>query len=133
MKRAVSILSVDSLAGMAVGALTLALTPLLTGEYFAWPIGYVLWIGGANLLYGCYSGVLALRARRTGSIWQAGVILLIIANSVWAGQCFAQIWWLLKSGEPPLLMLLHMGLEGVFVAALSFVEAKLVLPVSFRD
>lgn len=132
MKQALSILTVDSLAGIAVGLLTLALTPFLTDAYFVWPLGYVLWIGGANLLYGCYSGLLVLSARRSGDIWQAGVILLIIANSLWAGQCFAQIWWLLRTGEPPLLMLVHMGLEGVFVTALSFIEAQRVLPATLR-
>lgn len=133
MKQAQSILTLDSLAGIAVGVLTLALTPVLSGEFFGWPVGYVLWIGGANLLYGCYSGLLAWNARRSGTIWNSGVILLIIANCVWAGQCFAQIWWLLQAGEPPLLMLAHMGLEGVFVAGLSFVEAKLVLPATQSD
>lgn len=118
---------VDSLAGLAVGLLTLLLTPVLSGPFFQWPVGYVYFIGGANLLYGCYSGALLLGYRRTQRIWSAGVILLIIANSAWAGQCFAQIWWL-SQGEPPLLLLVHIGLEALFVAVLAFQEARSVLP-----
>ncbi len=127
MKTAIRILTVDSLAGLAVGVLTLALTPLLTGPFFQWPIEYVFFIGGANVLYGCYSGLLVLSRRRLGRVPVAGVILLIIANSVWAGQCFAQIWWL-SHGKPPILLLVHMGLEALFVLGLAFVEARDVLP-----
>ena len=124
-----TILSIDSLAGLAVGVLTLALTPLLTGPLFEWPIGYVFFIGGANILYGCYSGVLVLFARRRQRISRTGVILLILANSIWAGQCFAQIWWL-SQGAPPLLLLLHMGAEAAFVLVLAFQEARDVLPLA---
>ncbi|MCR9142679.1 MAG: hypothetical protein NXI24_10545 [bacterium] len=128
MKKAITILTVDSLAGLAVGILTLALTPLLSGPVFAWPIEYVYFIGGANVIYGCYSGALVLGYRRTNQVWSAGAILLIIANSAWAGQCFAQIWWLSTTGEPPLLLLVHMGLEALFVAVLAYQEARHVLP-----
>lgn len=127
MQKAIRILMIDSLAGLAVGIATLVLTPLLTGPIFQWPIGYVFFIGGANIVYGCYSGMLLLSRRRFGRVPEAGVILLIIANSAWAGQCFAQIWWL-GHGEPPVLLLVHMALEAVFVLALAFVEARDVLP-----
>ncbi|MEQ9365057.1 MAG: hypothetical protein RIF32_12470 [Leptospirales bacterium] len=128
MNKAITILKIDSLAGLAVGALTLALTPLLVGSFFAWPIEYVYFIGGANVIYGCFSGSLLLMYRRTGRLSAAGVILLIIANSAWAGQCFAQIWWLSQGDEPAILLLAHMGLEAVFVAVLAFQEAKYTLP-----
>lgn len=122
-------MSTDSLAGLAVGIATLSLTPILTGSFFEWPIGYVLFIGGANVIYGCFSGALVLASRRSQRVPQAGVILLIIANSLWAGQCFAQIWWLSK-GEPPILLLVHMGLEALFVLGLAYLEARDVLPAT---
>jgi hypothetical protein len=130
MKRAITILSVDSLAGLAVGVLTLSLTPILIGPFFEWPIHYVLFIGGANILYGCYSGSLVLRYRRTKQVSAASAIVLIIANSAWAGQCLAQIGWLWHQGEPPILLLVHMAAEAAFVTVLAFQEARHVLPVS---
>ena len=80
------------------------------------------------MLYGCFSGVLVLKSRRSQRVPLVGVILLIIANSVWAGQCFAQIWWLTQTGKPPILLLVHMGLEALFVLGLAFLEARDVLP-----
>lgn len=127
MKKAITILTIDSLAGLSVGVLTLALTPLLVGSIFGWPIEYVYFIGGANVIYGCFSGALVLSYRRTKRVSIVAVILLIIANGAWAGQCLAQIWWLSK-GDPAGLLLVHMGLEALFVGVLAFLEAKHVLP-----
>ncbi len=84
-------------------------------------------------MYGCFSGALVLITRRSERVPLVGAILLIIANSLWAGQCFAQIWWLSQTGEPPILLLVHMGLEALFVLGLAFLEARDVLPATREE
>lgn len=118
------ILTLDSLAGLTVGILTLALSPFIT-ELYGWPPGFALFLGSANLLYGLYSGSLTLRFRSQGSLSSLPVILLIVFNSAWAGHCLTQVWYLWDSAG--FLGLGHLLLEAIFVGGLAMVEARFVL------
>jgi len=125
MKKPLTILAMDSLAALAAGVGTLLLSSYLT-RWYAWPEGFALFIGAVNIAYGMYSGPLALRLKRTGRMSRTAVILLIIANSIWAGQCFTQAWRLFETAS--ILGLGHLIFEGLFVSGLAFLEAKHVLP-----
>ena len=73
----------DSLAGLSVGVAVLALASWLS-ELYGLPGSVVLFVGCANLVYGSYSGSLAIRERRGQT--EAGVAdHFQQAESSWAG------------------------------------------------
>ena len=114
------LLWIDSLGGLSVGLLVLALAPWLAGLY-GLPERVVLFVGSANAVYGCYSGSLALRARR-GRRW---IVFLVMANASWALVCIALAIRFADSARP--LGLAALVLEAVFVGALAALEWR------FRD
>lgn len=124
MKSPAAILSMDSYGGLIVGVLTLALYSFLTG-FYNWSLDFLLFVGVANLVYGCYSGILLWRFRRTGVVPLAGVIILVIFNSIWAGHCLTQIWYQWETWT--FFGINHLALEAAYVSFLAFVECRYVL------
>lgn len=105
----------DGSAGAAVGVFMLLLAPWLEGLYEL-PLGFIYFVGGANLTYGIYSLTLASRKRRPMRFVQ----ILAVANMVWGVLCF--YWFFQYLGEAGFLGLGHLFLEGVFVGGLGMVE-----------
>ena len=125
MKRALVLLSFDSLAALVAGSVTLFSAPLLT-VWFSWPEGFARFLALVNISYGCYSGILALRLRWKNQLSRWTVIILVAANSLWALNCFIQAWRL--HGTASFLGLGHLVFEGFFVGGLAYLEARMVLP-----
>ncbi|MBL8021204.1 MAG: hypothetical protein JNM27_16160 [Leptospirales bacterium] len=127
MKRALALLSVDSIGGLLVGCLVMLLAPWLSDVY-GWPIERVRIVGLANLSYGTYSGTLVLILWRNGGLRPWSVRLLVGANLAWGLGCFLQLlFWLPESTTVAGISILV--LEGIYVAILGWLEAKYVLPV----
>ncbi len=124
MKKAGEILTIDSAGALVVGSLTVVLAPMLT-IWHGWSEGFALFVGLVNIAYGCFSGFLAFRLNRTGQFSRNSIIILVIANAVWAGHCFTQVWWLIPSAT--WLGLSHLIFEGIYVIILAFFEARIVL------
>ncbi|EMJ97455.1 hypothetical protein LEP1GSC192_3369 [Leptospira sp. B5-022] len=82
--------------------------------------------GFANLVYGSYSGTLLLLFGR-GQLRRIFIVVLIIANSFWGLQCFVQVWRLKE--EATYLGTVALLLEGIYLLALAYFEAKFVLPI----
>ncbi len=78
------LLWVDCTAAGLAGTLMLALSDWLS-QLFALPIEVVLFIGMVNLLYGCYSFLLARRTRRPILL----IKLLVYANAFWVLVCLS--------------------------------------------
>lgn len=122
MKRSLVILGIDSAGGLLAGIIV-SLTAGWLATVYRIDLELVQLMGLANLLYGSYSGVLCWLLRQRGSLPQAAVIVLILANSVWAGVCFSSVWWTAASpfGD------FHLLFEGAYVLVLAFLEARFVL------
>ena len=125
MRRALAVLSFDSLAALVAGCCTILAAPLLSAWY-GWPEGFTRFVGAVNISYGCYSGLLALRLHRKARLARWTVVILIAANTMWAAQCFTQVWWL--GGDASYLGRAHLIFEGLFVGGLAYVETRIVLP-----
>ncbi len=115
----------DSLAGLSVGIASLLIYPFIA-ELHNWTPEFALYVALVNLGYGCYSGILTLIYRKTTRGLLPLVVLLIIANSAWTGQCLTQIWYISSSSNWTGVG--HLLMEAVFVGVLAFVEAVVVLP-----
>jgi hypothetical protein len=113
-----SLLRFDSLGGLAAGALMLILRRALA-EWERLPVELLTGVAAANLIYGSFSGTLAVRAQDPDAFY---LRLLVRANAAWALVCWAlaavtwneSSWW----GKAHLLG------EGVFVGALEWVEQR---------
>ena len=119
------VLNVDGLAGCAAGLLVLALLDWLT-RLHQLPGQLLLFMGIVNLLYGSYSGSLALRARRGPMPGRRWIDLLIIGNTGWALVCIglAVSYWNTAS----IFGLVHLLFEAAFVLFLAILERRLVRP-----
>jgi hypothetical protein len=109
------LLWIDSGGGLLAGTTVLALAGWLS-ELYALPRALLLGIAAANLVYGTFSGSLALRARRPRPL----VVLLVLANSVWAVLCGVaalSLW-----GQASAFGLAHLIGEGIFVGGLAAME-----------
>ena len=111
--------------GVDTGCCTILAAPLLSAWY-GWPEGFTRFVGAVNISYGCYSGLLALRLHRKARLARWTVFILIAANTMWAAQCFTQVWWL--GGDASYLGRAHLIFEGLFVGGLAYVETRIVLP-----
>ncbi len=112
------ILWVDSLAGLGVGLLVLSLSSWLA-ELYGFTPSLVVFLGCANLLYGTYSGSLAIRAARR----RPWVLALIAANATWAALCISLAVVLAGSARP--LGIAVLLLEALFVGGLASLEWRL--------
>lgn len=100
-----------------MGTLTLIFSAWLS-ELYALPRELVMAFGMANLLYGCYSFSLVLRQHRPMYL----IMLLIIANAVWAVICFILSGY--YAGTATVLGQIQLVGEGIFVGGLAWLEWK---------
>lgn len=115
MKNASILLWVDCSAGAAVGIATLLMHPWLV-DFYGFSKEFILVIGGANVLYGCFSFTLAVQKKR--ATLQFGI--LVAANVLWACLClvFAATHWDTASA----FGIAHLILECLFVGGLGVFE-----------
>lgn len=109
------LLWVDCIAGGVVGVLVLLLSRWLS-ELYRLPLGVVVVMGTANLLYAGYSFSLAVRSRRPMPL----LVLLVVANGLWAVGCFVAA--VVFFGTASLFGLAQFILEGLFVGGLAVLE-----------
>lgn len=109
------LLWIDCAAGAAVGTVVLILHPWLS-ELFALPVGLVLLMGLANLVYASYSFSLAVRRVRPMSL----IVLLVVANGAWALLCVR--WAVAHAGTASALGMLQLMGEATFVGGLAGLE-----------
>ncbi|TGM95624.1 hypothetical protein [Leptospira dzoumogneensis] len=124
MKQARFLLTLDSSGALIVGVFILLFSSLVS-NLTGWQESFTLIEGSANLIYGSYSGILLLLFRK-GNLHRVFVFILIIANSLWGLQCFTQAWRLQESATYIGTALLL--LEGIYLVALAYLEARFVLP-----
>lgn len=110
-----NLLWVDSLAGLVVGVLMLSLSNWLAGWYQL-PRDLLILMGIANMAYGMFSFSLAVRTQRPKSL----ILLLIIANSVWAVLCI--YWGICFSQSASIFGLVQLFGEAAFVGGLAYLE-----------
>jgi len=111
----------DSVGGLLVGVCVLAfVSPLAAMERQS---STVLMITGiANIVYGMYSGQLAVRASRGARLASAELRILIYANAAWLPVCFA-----LAAGtasHASWLGIAHLVGEGIYVGVLAWFEQR---------
>ncbi len=100
---------------MLAGVLVLAGSSWLTGFYLL-PQSLLVTTGAANLGYGLYSFSLARRVMRP----RAQVLLLVVANALWAVFCMAAAVYFATSATP--FGVAHLLAEGVVVGWLAALE-----------
>jgi hypothetical protein len=109
------LLWVDCTAAALAGVAVLAFSGWLSRLY-GLPRDLLLLIGAVNLLYGCYSFSLAVRARRPRHL----IHLLVFANLGWAAVCLVLT---VAFREPATLFgLAQLIGEAVFVGGLASLE-----------
>ncbi|MEL6615335.1 MAG: hypothetical protein AAFQ43_06330 [Bacteroidota bacterium] len=109
------LLWIDCTAGGLVGALVLLLHDWLSGLY-GLPVGLVIGLGVANLVYASYSFNLARRHRRP----LAGIVALAGANVAWA--VFLCVVIARYAGDASVFGLATLVTEVVFVGGLGLLE-----------
>ncbi|MCE9596410.1 MAG: hypothetical protein K8S54_00430 [Spirochaetia bacterium] len=129
MRRALPILCLDSSAGLLAGTFVLVFATWLGGLY-GWPEEHMRFIGFVNLVYGCYSGCLALSLWKRKHIKTWPIRLLIAANIGWGIACLGQM-CVVRSASA--FGLAHLIVEGAFVAALALLEWRFVLPLTIEN
>ncbi|MCR1792810.1 hypothetical protein [Leptospira sp. id769339] len=125
MKQARLFLTLDSAGAFVVGTIILLFSSLIS-NLAGWEESFTRMEGFANLVYGSYSGTLLLLFGR-GQLRRIFIVVLIIANSFWGLQCFVQVWRLQE--EATYLGTVALLLEGIYLLALAYFEAKFVLPI----
>lgn len=124
-RHAQAILRLDAgaacLAGMAVVGLHRWLARL-----YEMPDALVLFIGVANLVYGAYSGSLALRASRMRTPSRLAIEALALGNLAWALICVGLIGTHWRSASA--LAIATLAFEALFVTALARAEWRWVRP-----
>lgn len=123
--RAKHLLTLDSSAACVAGLLMLALHEWLAAWY---GLGrrLILLVAAVNLVYACYSGALAWRARRYDRLSRRAVDVLVAGNFTWPIVCLALVastWPTSKA-----LGVAHLCGEALFVAALAVAELRVVRP-----
>lgn len=128
MRRARAILWLDGASGLGAGVAVLLLHRWLATLHEVEP-GVMLAVGVVNVLYGCYSGTLATLATRRGRIpARLAVTLLVLANLGWTGICAVLLATVGRHASG--LFYLHVGFEGLYVAALAGAEWRWVRPAA---
>jgi len=123
--RALTILRVDSGAGLSVGIIVLLFGEWLSNLYQL-PGETVRLIGFANVLYGCYSGSIVVAASSGRSVSRAVINGLIVGNLAWAPVCaiVLLVHWSQVSAAGAIVLV---G-EALFVATLGALELRYVRP-----
>jgi hypothetical protein len=109
------LLWVDGLAA-AVAGVAVLLSGSWLSEWYGLPREILLLVGGVNLSYALYSLFLAARAERPKAL----IILLVIANLVWAFVCLQ--WAVAFADTASMFGVTHLAGEGVFVGVLASLE-----------
>ena len=109
------LLWLDCTGGLAVGVLVLLFQSWLA-EWHRLSLVWIVWIGIANLAYGCFSFSLAIARRRSLGLVSA----LAIANIIWGPICGFVVWanWETISWTG----MVHLIGEGIYVTGLGAVE-----------
>ena len=120
------LLWIDGLAATTAGVLMLALGERLS-DWYQLPQSLLQLIGLVSLGYATYSLSLALRSRRPRTL----IVLLVIANSLWAAACLRWALGFAATASP--WGLAHLLGESAFVGGLALLEwrwrARLATPV----
>lgn len=109
------LLWIDCSGGITVGVFVLGFHGWLAGVY-GLPISVLLFVGAANLIYGCYSLTLASRPKPT----RVRLLILITANAAWAVVCIGLVLRFFHTAT-----LIGIGVliaEAVFVGGLAALE-----------
>ncbi len=117
VRLAKSLLWIDCIGGLTVGALVLAFSDWLSALY-GLPVGLVTAMGAANLAYGGFSFSLARRAVRPRALLR----LLVAANLTWAALCVVAA--AVLATEASAYGLAQLLLEGAYVGGLGLLERK---------
>ena len=125
MKSIRILLAIDSIGALITGILILCLSSFMAPLY-EWSYEHVLFVAAGHLTYGTYSGILAMGYFRKLWLPSIPVTVLIIANAVWAGQCFTNLWLLREDSS--WLGLSHLAMEGVYLFVLAYLEARIFIP-----
>lgn len=120
-----NLLTFDSIAGLSVGALTLALSSWLS-SFYGWPLAFLIFMASANLIYGTYSGTLTIIYKKTENLNQTAAWILVVANGLWGIHCFVQVYLMWQVATP--IGLAVLAFEGLFVGGLSLIEKKYLIP-----
>ena len=109
------LLWIDSGAGLIAGIFVVLFSTWL-GELYGLPRSMILFAGAANLVFGCFSGMLARQRRRPPAL----LVLLVVGNATWALLCGVAAVMLADrlSGYG----LAHLLGEGIFVGGLAALE-----------
>lgn len=127
-RRARAILWLDGASGIGAGIAVLLLHRLLAGLHQVEP-DVMLGVGVVNVLYGSYSGSLAMLATRRGRTpARLAVTLLVLANLAWTSICAVLLATIGRHAS--VLFGLHVGFEGLYVAALAAAEWRWVRPTA---
>ncbi len=124
MKLQKIILLIDSLSGLIAGIFVLLLYSYFSAWY-NWSREQTLFIGFTNLLYGSYSGFILYQFTRGNLVLNEKITVLILANCIWAGHCFTQVWNHYSNFS--IFGSLHLGFEGIYVIVLAYFEARFLL------
>lgn len=109
------ILWFDAVGGLSVGGLVLLFSPWLHGLY-GLPSVFVVFLGVANVAYGCFSASLVrmpVRSRRL-------LYTLAGANCLWALLCCVYVYWFWETVT--FYGAAHLLLEAVYVGTLGVLE-----------
>ena len=115
MKNKGRLLWVDGLGGLLAGAVVFLLSGWLS-ELEGLPEGFVVFMAGANLVYGAYATALASRSERPA----VGIGSLACANMLWGVLCLGFAFWFREHITS--FGLLHVLGEGAYVGGLGQVE-----------
>lgn len=111
------LLWIDCTAAALAGVVVLVCSGWLS-QWYALPRALLLFVGVVNLLYASCSFSLAVRAKRP----QALIVLLVIANGLWAAACLVMA--ARFAGTATFFGLAHLLGEAVFVGGLACLEWK---------
>lgn len=80
------------------------------------PKNVIIFIGCVNLLYACYSFLLANYKNRSILL----INMLVVANSMWGLICLIMLWMFWQ--EITIFAIIHILGEGIFVSSLARLE-----------
>lgn len=115
----------DSRAGLATGALSLAVAPWLA-TFYGLSLTVVLAVAVANVGYGSFSFWLTTQPHPPRELVRA----LAVANAAWALLCLGAVAYFY--GDASIFGVAHFAIEGAFVGALAYAEWR-ALPSPTRN
>lgn len=110
-----NILWIDCGAAALAGMLVLFAVQCLSSLYHL-PKNVIIFIGCVNLLYACYSFLLANYKNRSILL----INMLVVANSMWGLICLIMLWMFWQ--EITIFAIIHILGEAFFVSSLARLE-----------